>query len=94
LAVAESARPAYLHAPEPDYPESAREEGQEGLVVLRVLVSDAGRPLVVRLSVTSGSRALDAAAVAAVKRWTFIAARQAGRDVESWMDIPVRFRLR
>jgi len=87
------AAPAYLHTPEPEYPPSAREEGQEGLVVLRVLVSIAGRPEQVQIARPSGFRALDAAAFQAVKRWTFSAATDGRSSIEAWMDVPVRFRL-
>lgn len=90
----EPSTPAYLYSPEPEYPRSAREDGQEGLVVLRVLVSSAGRPAEIRVSRTSGFRALDAAAVAGVKRWTFVAAKQGERDIDAWMDVPIRFHLR
>lgn len=86
--------PTYLHAPEPEYPEDAREDEQEGLVVLHVLVSRAGRPARIRVATSSGFRRLDAAAVAGVARWTFAPARRADEDIEAWMEIPVRFRLR
>lgn len=86
--------PAYLYAPEPEYPQSAREEGQEGLVVLRILVSSAGRPAEIRIARSSGFRALDAAAIAGVKRWTFVAAIQGERNIDAWMDVPIRFHLK
>ncbi len=84
---------AYLHAPEPEYPPSAREDGQEGLVVVRVRVSTDGLPVEIALRRSSGFRALDRAAISAVKRWTFVPARQAGHSVESWIDVPIRFHL-
>lgn len=90
-AVAET--PAYLHAPEPEYPQSAREDEQEGLVVLRVLVSRDGLPAEIRIAKSSGFRALDAAATAGVKRWKFSPARRDQRAIDSWMDVPIRFRL-
>src|SRR5258705_5556047 len=94
LAAAPASVPvAFLNAPEPDYPASAREEGQEGLVVLRVRVSKEGRPVEIRVGKSSGIRALDAAALEGVKRWTFRPARFADQDVEAWMDGPIRFRL-
>lgn len=84
---------AYLHAPEPEYPRSAREDGEEGVVVVRVRVSRDGLPAEVRLERSSGSRALDRAAVAGVKLWRFVAASDGTHAVESWIDIPIRFRL-
>jgi protein TonB len=93
-AAAMASTPAYLHAPEPEYPRDAREDEQEGLVLLRVLVSVEGRPAQIRIARTSGFRALDAAAVAGVKRWTFMPATRNRQNIESWMDVPIRFRLR
>lgn len=84
----------FLGVPEPDYPQSAREEGEEGLVVLRVRVSKEGRPLEVAIRASSGVRALDAAAIAGVKRWTFRPARVGQYDIEAWIDVPIRFRLK
>jgi protein TonB len=91
---AEVAPAEYLHTPEPRYPESAREDGEEGLVVLRVRISTDGRPEEIRIDRSSGFRALDSAAVAGLKHWTFVPARRGLRTLESWMDIPIRFRLR
>lgn len=85
--------PAYLSTPELEYPRSAREDEQEGLVVLRVLVSRDGLPAEIRIARSSGFRALDAAAVAGVKRWTFSPATSDQRRIDAWMDVPVRFRL-
>ena len=85
--------PALLHAPAPAYPAAAREDGQEGQVVLRVRVSARGAPDEVVLARSSGFRLLDAAAIAAVREWRFIPARHDGREVDSWMEVPVRFRL-
>lgn len=86
--------PAYLRAPEPSYPQAAREDEQEGLVILRVLVSRDGRPAQIRVAASSGFRLLDAAAVAGVRGWTFVPARDGSRAIEAWMEVPVRFQLR
>ena len=52
----------YRDTPKPVYPESARREGREGRVVLRVLVDDQGRSKSSRINRSSGSEALDRAA--------------------------------
>ncbi|MBK8323400.1 MAG: energy transducer TonB [Betaproteobacteria bacterium] len=84
---------AYLATPEPAYPASAREEGEEGIVLLKVRVSRSGLPEEIVLERSSGFRELDRAAVAGVKRWTFTPARRGAEPIEAWMRIPVRFRL-
>jgi protein TonB len=84
---------AYLRAPEPEYPPRARDEGLEGLVVLRVRVSRAGEPAEIRVAASSGHRLLDRAAEAAVARWQFQPARRGDEAIEAWMEVPIRFRL-
>lgn len=84
---------SYDYAPAPPYPEHARREGREGRVLLRVLVDPEGRSKTVEVRLSSGSDVLDRAAEEAVKRWRFVPARSGGRAVESWVNVPVEFRL-
>ena len=83
----------YRDAPRPDYPESARRDGSEGRVLLRVLVDDQGRSKRVEINSSSGSDALDRAAAEAIKRWRFHPARYGDKAVESWLRIPIEFHL-
>ncbi|MEW6165553.1 MAG: energy transducer TonB [Pseudomonadota bacterium] len=83
----------YLHNPRPAYPSSSRRLGEEGTVVLRARVGADGSPLVVELRDSSGFRRLDEAALAAVRRWRFVPARQGDRAIESWVAVPVVFKL-
>jgi protein TonB len=83
----------YLDTPRPGYPEIARREGREGRVLLRVLVDDQGRTKSVEINSSSGNEALDRAAAEAVKRWHFHPARYDDKAVESWLRIPIEFRL-
>ena len=88
-----SARPDYAKNPIPEYPENARNDGIEGLVIVQVHVSEAGIPIQVALKKTSGHRELDTAAVKAVRHWLFHPALADGKPVVSVVDIPVRFQL-
>jgi protein TonB len=83
----------YSNAPRPEYPESARREGREGRVLLRVLVDERGRSRNVEIHSSSGSEALDRAAAQAIRRWRFDPARYGDQPVESWLRIPIEFRL-
>jgi protein TonB len=83
----------YSETPKPNYPESARRDGREGRVLLRVLVDHRGRIKFVEINRSSGDEALDRAAVEAVKRWRFHPARNGDEAVESWLRIPIEFRL-
>lgn len=84
---------AYLRNPPPAYPVAARRNGDEGTVLLRVLVGRDGAPLKVELDRTSRSRALDAAALDAVRNWRFVPARRGAEAIEDWVRVPLVFRL-
>jgi protein TonB len=62
--------------------------------MLAVEVTADGRAGSVRLSQSSGFPVLDAAALQAVRRWTFDPARNLGMAVASQVEVPVRFDLR
>lgn len=84
---------AYLRNPPPAYPAAARRSGEEGTVMLRVLVSRDGAPLKIEVDQSSRSRALDDAALAAVKDWRFVPARRGSEAIEGWVRVPLVFRL-
>lgn len=86
-------KPQYLRNPPPVYPESARREKQEGLVVLQVIVNVEGRPDAVSIRNGSGFPSLDESAVKAVSHWRFQPATLGGIKVKSRVLVPVRFRL-
>jgi protein TonB len=83
----------YRDTPRPEYPESARRQGREGRVLLRVLVDHQGRAQQIEINRSSGSEALDRAAAEAIKRWRFHPARHGEKAIESWLRIPVEFHL-
>jgi len=85
--------PGYRSNPQPPYPDEARRLGQEGLVMLDVLVSAEGRAVKVTLERSSGVRTLDQAAISAVRRWSFQPGRVAGVPVAARVEVPIRFRL-
>jgi protein TonB len=84
---------AYLRNPPPRYPLIARRNGEQGTVTLRVLVTREGTPGSVVLEKSSGSPALDAAALATVKEWRFVPAQQNGQPVDAPVLVPIVFRL-
>jgi protein TonB len=71
----------------------SRRLGEEGEVLLRVLVNPYGRVEQVRLQQSCGHRRLDRAAVTAVRRWHFSPARQSARPVSAWVLVPILFEL-
>ncbi len=82
-----------LKNPAPVYPQLARENGWEGLVMLQVFVQSDGKPGQVNVEKTSGRKILDDAAVKAVKQWQFKPAGIGNVSFSSWVRIPVRFTL-
>jgi protein TonB len=86
-------RAAYLRNPPPSYPASARRKREEGTVTLRVLVSDEGQPEKIELEHSSGSTALDLAALESVRQWRFAPARRGGTPHAAWVLVPIVFRL-
>lgn len=87
------ARPGYFRNPPPVYPEEARRQGREGLVLLRVTVNDEGKPESINILQSSGFVLLDDAAISAVKEWKFKPARFNGIPVESQVEVPMQFKL-
>jgi periplasmic protein TonB len=83
----------YLEAPQPAYPPAARRMGEEGKVMLRVLVNERGRPERVDVQKTSGSPRLDEAAKQAAMRAVFKPHIEDGRAVAVFAIIPIRFQL-
>jgi protein TonB len=84
---------AALNNPKPLYPLVARRNGAQGRVVLSVQVSASGASSEVLLKHSSGHAVLDDAALQTVRRWHFIPARRGDTPVESWVDVPITFRL-
>lgn len=84
---------AYLNNPPPEYPKMAKRAGEEGRVVLKVLVSPEGRPESVDISKGSGFERLDNAALNAVKQWRFVPARKGEKTISAYVMVPLAFTL-
>lgn len=86
-------RAGYLNNPAPAYPPAAARRHQEGTTQLRVHVMPNGRPDTVQIAASSGSPALDEAALAAVRQWTFIPAKRGDTAIDGWVTVPLDFKL-
>lgn len=85
---------AYAANPAPRYPRTALRAGDEGRVLLKVLVGPDGRPQEVRIERGSGHRDLDKAAREQVlAAWRFHPATRDGRAVAAWALVPIDFVL-
>lgn len=85
--------PQFLLRHKPAYPEQARAQGLEGLVLLLVAVDETGRVTSVRLQRSCGHAALDRSALEAVRSWRFSPARQMDRAIPATVEIPIRFSI-
>ncbi|MBI4395309.1 MAG: energy transducer TonB [Candidatus Omnitrophica bacterium] len=86
-------KPAYLKNPSPIYPNRAREQGWQGVVVLKVLVSENGGVDQIKIYKSSGYGILDESALKTIRTWQFLPARVGIMSFSSWIKIPVRFLL-
>jgi len=83
----------YLDNPAPAYPALSRRLGEQGRVLLRVLVNVRGTSDEVQVQTSSGHTRLDEAARDTVRRWRFVPARRGAEPVSAWVLIPISFRL-
>ena len=83
----------YARAPAPLFPAQSRRLGEEGEVVLKVLVDVEGRPAQVLVVRSSGYARLDDAAVQAMKAALFKPYVEDGRALSVWVQTPVAFQL-
>ncbi len=84
---------AYLHNPAPKYPAVSKRTGEQGRVLLKVLVSERGEATEVALDTSSGYERLDQAAIEAVKKWSFVPAKRSNQPVSAYVLVPVKFSL-
>ncbi len=83
----------YLRNPSPPYPPLSRRMGEEGKVMLRVSVTPQGTAAEVQIHTSSGSPRLDESAQKTVRNWKFIPAKQGDTAVQSWVLVPIIFKL-
>lgn len=74
----------------PIYPEKALHDRVRGVVVLRVLVSQNGEPLEIKVEREARKDMTDAA-IAAVKQWKFEPARKDGYRVRAYTRVRIPF---
>lgn len=83
----------YLNNPAPVYPRMSRRMGEQGTVLVRVLISADGRAEQAEIRISSGYARLDEAALDTVKRWRYVPGKRAGTAEAMWFNVPVRFVL-
>jgi protein TonB len=85
---------SFLVRPNPIYPARSRRAGEQGWVVMRVLVDRTGRPAQVSVAQSSGHPALDEAALSAVRASLLRPYSENGVPQPVWVLMPIDFVLR
>ena len=80
--------------PAPRYPYLSRANGEEGKVILQIVVDKYGLASEITIVQSSGYRRLDKAATKAVKKWKFQPALKGGFKVQGVVQVPISFVLR
>lgn len=83
----------YIQAPRPEYPAVSRRMGEEGKVILRILINEKGRPERIEVRTSSGSARLDEAARKAAARALFQPHLEDGKPVAVYALVPIDFSI-
>ena len=88
-----SSKADYLHNPPPEYPRMSKRLGEQGKVVLKVLIGPDGAPQKVELQTSSGFERLDKSAMEAAMRWRYVPGKRGGVAEAMWYQVPIQFTL-
>ena len=77
----------------PVYPAMSRRMGEQGRVVMRVLIGADGVPQQAEVLQSSGHGRLDRAASDAVMRWRYVPGKRGGVPETMWFQVPIEFKL-
>lgn len=86
--------PRYKRRFQPDYPPTSRRLGEEGSVIVQVLVGADGKVSDGKIQKSSGFPRLDEAALKhALRAWRFTPGTEDGKPVSVWHSVKVTFRI-
>ena len=88
-----SSNAAYLNNPRPAYPALSRRLGEQGKVVVRVLIGVDGTAQQAEIRTSSGYERLDQAALATVRSWRYVPGKRGGVPEAMWFNVPINFVL-
>lgn len=83
----------YLHNPRPNYPARSRRMGEQGKVIVRVLIGVDGLAQKAEIRKSSGFERLDEAALNTVKAWRYVPGKRAGVVEAMWFNVPINYVL-
>jgi TonB family protein len=77
----------------PHYPNRALKLGQEGKVLVEVLLDKDGKQIKQEVINSSGYVLLDKAALEAIKKWSFLPHKLQGENSKAFIQIPIEFKI-
>jgi periplasmic protein TonB len=83
----------YLQNPKPAYPPMSKRLGEQGKVLVRVLIGVDGNAQKAEIKQSSGFERLDQSAMATVLRWRYTPGKRAGVAEAMWFNVPINFVL-
>ncbi len=83
----------YLQNPKPIYPPISKRMGEQGKVVVRVLIGVDGTAQDAQLKDSSGFDRLDRAAVETARKWRYVPGKRNGVPEAMWFNVPINFVL-
>jgi protein TonB len=83
----------YIRAPRPEYPSAARRRGDEGSVLVRILVNEQGVVERADIESSSGKTSLDLAGLEAARRALFKPYVENGKAMPVYALVPIHFKL-
>ena len=81
----------YLQNPQPAYPPLSRRAGEQGRVVVNVLIGVDGMAQKAHITTSSGFDRLDQAALTTVKSWRYVPGKRGGAPEAMWFSVPIQF---
>jgi protein TonB len=81
----------YLNNPPPAYPSLSMRMGEQGKVVVRVLIGADGVPQKAELHTSSGFLRLDRAAMDTAMKWRYSPGKRGGVAETMWFNVPIKF---
>jgi protein TonB len=83
----------YLQNPKPVYPPASKRLGEQGKVIVRVLIDVDGTARDAEVKVSSGFDRLDRAALETVRKWRYVPGKRGGVAEAMWFNVPINFVL-
>jgi periplasmic protein TonB len=83
----------YFQNPKPAYPAISKRLGEQGKVVVRVLIGPDGTAQKAEIRQSSGFERLDQAALNTVLAWRYVPGKRGGVPESMWFNVPINFVL-